>query len=184
MSNGFGNNVFHSSVERKVKTENPCFIFRTKYLRVDQVKVVEDSLLKNFTWFTLEYLDSFAVLWVVHTKIFLSFIKLHFYKKVNPTNNLTFCFLRTFFWVPIPVNQYEICSACSPGKRYDTWYMLFGIFPQMSHRPKFWHAYMIMHSHFMVIVEPWCWLLIYGMFHISINTMLIIRKELTSSYSQ
>ena len=30
-------------------------INETNYSRLDQVKLVEDSLLKNFTWFILEY---------------------------------------------------------------------------------------------------------------------------------
>ena len=33
--------------------------------------------------------------------------------------------------------------------------MPFGICPHMSHRPKFWHTYMITYNNFMVIVEPW-----------------------------
>ena len=63
---------------------------------------------------TENLLSTFDVIGVVNTEIFMSFIKLPFYKiQVNP-NNLTFCFLGTLFWAPILVNQYEICSGYSP----------------------------------------------------------------------
>ena len=37
----------------------------------------------------------------------MSFINYCFRNKQANVNNLTFCFLGTFFWIPIPVNQYE-----------------------------------------------------------------------------
>ena len=45
----------------------------------------------------------------------------------------------------------------SLGKRYDAWYILFGICPCMSLTPKFWQTYVIMYSDFMAIVEPSIW---------------------------
>lgn len=41
------------------------------------------------------------------------------------------------------------------GKRYDTWYMIFGISPHTSCIPKIWHMYVITYGNFMVIVKPW-----------------------------
>ena len=87
LSNEFGTNLFHSLVERKVKTEN--------------------------------HLTTFEVVGVVNTEI-LKWVSLNFLftnKLVNP-NNLTFCFLGTFFWVPILVNRHEICSGCGPALTY------------------------------------------------------------------
>ena len=43
----------------------------------------------------------------------------------------------------------------SLDKRYDAWYMLFGIFPCKSCMPKFWHTFVITYCNFMVTVEPW-----------------------------
>ena len=56
----------------------------------------------------------FAVVVVVNTEIFISFIKLPFRNKQFNFNNLTFCFLGTFSWAPILVNWYEICSRYDP----------------------------------------------------------------------
>ena len=44
----------------------------------------------------------------------LSLLYFFFTNKQINANNLTFCFLGTFFWVPIPVNQYEICFGYGP----------------------------------------------------------------------
>ena len=38
---------------------NKTLLYRSRYSRMDQVKFVEDSLLKNFTWSILEYLDPY-----------------------------------------------------------------------------------------------------------------------------
>ena len=48
--------------------------------------------------------------------ILLNFL---FTKKQINVNNLIFCFLRTFFWVPIRVNQYEIGSGYGPVNWYE-----------------------------------------------------------------
>ena len=58
-------------------------------------------------------MDSFSLVGVVNTEFFPSFIKLEFYKKVN-SKNLTFRFIRAFFWEPIPVNRYENHSGYGP----------------------------------------------------------------------
>ena len=44
-------------VDREVIAE---VIYETKYSRVDQVKFVKEAL-KNFTWSTFEYLDSYVI---------------------------------------------------------------------------------------------------------------------------
>ena len=38
---------------------NKTLLYWSRYSRMDQVKFVEDSLLKNFTWSILEYLDPY-----------------------------------------------------------------------------------------------------------------------------
>ena len=50
-------------------------------------------------------------------------------------------------WIPIKKKK-------SLGKRYDAWYMLFGICLHTSCKPKFWHKYMITYFNF-IIVKPW-----------------------------
>ena len=44
-------------VDREVIVE---VIYETKYSRMDQAKFVKEAL-KNFTWSTLEYLDSYVI---------------------------------------------------------------------------------------------------------------------------
>ena len=41
-------------------------------------------------------------------------LNLLFRNKQADVSNLTFCFLGTFFWVPIPVKRYEIRSGYGP----------------------------------------------------------------------
>ena len=56
-------------------------------------------------------LSTFAVVGVVNIETSMSFINFLFTNiQVNP-NKLTFCFLGTYFWAPIPVNRYEIRSG-------------------------------------------------------------------------
>ena len=87
LSNEFGTNVFRSSVERKVKTENR--------------------------------LPTFAVVGVVNTETFMSFIKLPFYKQTGYSQQFNSLFFGDIFWAPIPVNQYEIRSGYSPDIRSE-----------------------------------------------------------------
>ena len=82
MSNEFGANVFRSSVERKVKTENRP--------------------------------STFPVIGVVNTEIFMSFIKLAFYKQTGYSQQFNFLLFGDIFWAPIPVDRYEIRSGYGP----------------------------------------------------------------------
>ena len=53
--------------------------------------------------------------WQLILKSLLVSLNFLFRKKQVNFNNLTFCFLGTFFWAPIPVNRYEIHSQYGPG---------------------------------------------------------------------
>ena len=56
-------------------------------------------------------LSTFVVVGVVNAEIFMSILP--FTNKQVNVSNLTFCFFKTFFQVPIPVNWYEIHSGYS-----------------------------------------------------------------------
>ena len=68
----FDTNVFRSSVDRKVKAENRVSIFGTKYSKV----------------------DSFAVVGVVNTEIF---IKVPFYKQTGQSQQFNVLFFEDIF---------------------------------------------------------------------------------------
>ena len=65
---------------------------------------------------TENHLSAFEVVGVVNTEI-LKWVSLNFLftNKLVNLNNLTFCFLGTFFWVPTLVNRHEICSGYGPA---------------------------------------------------------------------
>ena len=48
-------------------------------------------------------------------KSFWVSLKLPFYKQTGQSQQFKFVFLGTFFWVPIPVNWYEIHTGYNPG---------------------------------------------------------------------
>ena len=64
---------------------------------------------------TENHLSTSAVVGVVNNEIFMSLLNFLFTNKQINVNNLTFCFLGGFFWVPIMVNKYEICFGYGPG---------------------------------------------------------------------
>ena len=59
-------------------------------------------------------LSTFVVIGVANTEIFMSFIKLLFYKQTGYSQQFNFLFFRGIFWAPIPVNRYEIRSGYGP----------------------------------------------------------------------
>ena len=62
----------------------------------------------------------------------------------------------------------------SLGKKYDAWYILFGIWQLTSCTPKFRHIYVITYSNFIVIVEPWEHFFLLGL----VNFMGGVRLEI------
>ena len=59
-------------------------------------------------------LSAFVAVGLVNNEIFMSLLNFLFTNKQINVNNLTFCFSGKFFWVPTPVNRYEICSGYGP----------------------------------------------------------------------
>ena len=59
-------------------------------------------------------LPTFPVAGVVNNEILKVSLNFLFTNKQVNVNNSTFCILGTFFWAPIPVNRYEICSRYNP----------------------------------------------------------------------
>ena len=79
------------------------------YSRMDQVKLVEGSLLKNFTWSSLEYLDSFTPRPPPRTDLFYFTVFFHIqvFILVAPTVNLVVSHKKHFIYTMMQITVYK-----------------------------------------------------------------------------
>ena len=90
--------------------------------------------------------ERFNLQWLKSKALHCLFLKVYFWKIflqlrcgvfLDQTSILVFAKLANFHSIWIEMSLGNFLLGKSLGTRYDTWYMLFGICPHMSCRPKF-----------------------------------------------